>query len=396
MEYRSFAGMPAVSLLGFGAMRLPKVDPAREDIAFDEAKAMLDAALAGGVNYIDTAWPYHEGMSESFLGEALAGRARDSYVLATKLPVWEVASKAEADELFAKQLAKLRTDFVDFYLLHSLDGARFSGVEDNGLYDWGCQQKAAGRIGHLGFSFHGTIADLERILNAHTWDFAQIQLNWLDWELQEAGRAYQMLVDADVPVVIMEPVRGGALANLPADCLAELKAADETASPVSWALRFAGSLPGVLTVLSGMSTLRQVEENLATFTDFESLGKREQEVLEAAKTLYQASGTVPCTGCRYCMDCPYGVDIPRCFALYNQYKLSGNAFGYNIGLSILGDERQAQNCTACGSCLELCPQHIDIPDELEKLLVETEDLISVDEFRAARARQIALREAGGS
>jgi predicted aldo/keto reductase-like oxidoreductase len=335
-------------------------------------------------------------MSETFLGRALVSRRpRDSFFLATKLPVWEIDSPAAAEALFARQRAKLCTDYIDFYLLHSLDGARFTQLEQAGLYDWARDQQKAGKIRHLGFSFHGTIADLERIIAAHAWDFAQIQLNYLDWDLQHAGRAAELLREAAIPIIVMEPVRGGTLAALPDSAEQLLKSADSQASPASWALRFAASVPGVLTVLSGMSTVSQVEENSETLgRDFRPLNQSEYATLAEALVALQAAGTIPCTACRYCMDCPFGVDIPRVFAFYNQYKLTHNSFSYQLNLDILGKQAQAAQCSACGQCLDRCPQHIDIPTQMGVVAHESALLQGVDEFRAKRAKKIAQREGG--
>ncbi|MCL2403564.1 MAG: aldo/keto reductase [Coriobacteriia bacterium] len=401
MPHKDGKGGEKLSLLAFGIMRLPvtKTEAGAEDIDVELSTELIDHALANGVTYFDTAWPYHEGQSEPFLGEALVSRhPRDSFYLATKLPVWEVDTPADADIVFAKQLAKLRTDYVDFYLMHALDGERFDHLIESGLLQWAIDLQRAGKIGRLGFSFHGTIDDLRRIIAAHDWDFGQLQLNYLDWELQKAGQAYQMFTDAGIPVMVMEPVRGGKLASLTPAAEKLLKDVQPDKSIASWAFRFAGGLPNVVTILSGMSMLDQLKDNLATFSAVESdlaLTDSEQETLDAALDASMLAAAIPCTACKYCMPCPYGVDIAGVFGSYNAFKMGGSDFGYMMGLKALGDDALADSCIGCGECAPLCPQQIDIPVEMEKIATETAEKLSVDEQRAERADLMAQREEDG-
>ena len=404
MIYRSMPTGEKLSLLGFGIMRMPtvKTDGGLEDIDVARSTELIDHALTQGVNYFDTAWPYHDGQSESFLGAALVERyPRDSFYLATKLPVWEINSPQEADEVFAKQLKKLRTDYVDFYLMHALDGKRLDHILNAGLLDWAIALQKSGKIKRLGFSFHGTIDEFKRILAVHTWDFGQIQLNYLDWELQRAGEAYQLLADAKIPVIIMEPVRGGKLASLAPAAEEILKTARPDKSIASWAFRFAGELPEVVTVLSGMTTMEQLKDNLKTYSADEvgesdlRLSDSERKALDAALEASKLNNAIPCTACKYCMPCPYEVDIAGVFGAYNAYKMGGSAFGYQMCLKALGDGALADSCIGCGDCVPLCPQNIDIPIEMEKIASEMAELTSVDDFLAERAKTIAFREQRG-
>jgi len=399
MIYRSLPTGEKLSLLGFGIMRMPTIPTGTQtdDIDVQASTELIDYALARGINYFDTAWPYHDGQSESFLGNALIDRhPRDSFYLATKLPVWEINTPAEADALFAKQLAKLRTDFIDFYLMHALDGERLDFIVSSGLLDWADDLQKQGKIKRLGFSFHGTIDDLKHIIAAHDWEFAQIQLNYLDWELQKAGEAYQLLVDAGIPVIIMEPVRGGKLAALAPKAEEILKAIHPDKSVASWAFRYAGELPEVVTVLSGMSNLEQLQDNITTYSMTESdlrLSDDEREVLTAALEASNLASAISCTTCKYCMPCPYGIDIAGVFGSYNAYKMGGSAFGYRLGQKALGEDALAESCIHCEECVPLCPQNIDIPAKMDLVASENAKLLSLDEYRTERADIIAQREA---
>lgn len=366
MEYRSFPSIGAdVSLLGFGCMRFPTVNG--EDAHIDEpaATALLDAALAGGVNYFDTAYPYHSGQSEPFLARALAARRpRDSFFLASKLPVWLPKSAEEADQLFERQLARCGVAYFDFYLAHNLSAEHDALFEGYGGYGVLARKKAEGKIRRLGFSFHDRPELLERVIREHEWDFVQLQLNYLDWALQDAQGQYERAASRGLPVVVMEPVRGGALASLTEGARAVLAVAAPGRSTASWAIRFAAGLPGVMTVLSGMSTPEQVADNLSTMSPFAPLSEVERGALDRALSLYRAAGAIPCTGCRYCMECPAGVDIPKTFAAYNQFKTDGSRGHFRNSYDYMGGEHQPTRCVQCGACLSKCPQQIDIPARL--------------------------------
>lgn len=365
MEMRQYRDTDVkVSLLGMGCMRLPKVDPEKEDIDYEKAQEIIDYAYANGVNYFDTAYGYHGGQSELFVGQALKKYPRESFFLASKMPIWCVKEKGDVERIFNEQLQRCQTDYFDFYLFHSQNAANFQKCQEFGVYEFLSQMKAEGKIRRLGFSFHDTPEVLRHICDTYPWDFAQIQLNYLDWEMQDAKTQYQILNDREIPVIVMEPVRGGVLASPceAADILFREERPDK--SVASWAIRFAASLPGVLTVLSGMSNMEQVRDNVDTMARFEPLTDREREVIDEALEAYRKKDTVPCTGCRYCMDCPFGVDIPKMFSLYNHYVLDRDGEDYLEAYEAQPESQRADQCQACGACMEKCPQHIRIPDQM--------------------------------
>ncbi|SBV90549.1 Oxidoreductase, aldo/keto reductase family [uncultured delta proteobacterium] len=373
MEKRFFPRIgKEVSLLGFGCMRLPLLEPPKQDIDYPLAEAMIDKAVAMGVNYFDTAWAYHDEKSEAFIGHALRKYPRESVYLANKLPIWLVQSPEDVDRLFLEQLDRCQVSYFDFYLIHALDNERYGIHERHGVYEALRRKKEQGCIKHLGFSFHATAGLLETIVTDHQWDFVQIQLNYVDWDMCDAKSLYGILAERNIPVVVMEPVRGGALATLNDKAVDILKTADPEASTASWAIRYAASLPNVMTVLSGMSTMEQVEDNLKTMADFHPLAASEYAVIEKAAAAYRESGAIPCTACRYCMDCPSGVDIPRVFAVYNHYCVNKRWIQFNNNYKALQEEEQAHNCVACNVCVEQCPQKIDIPGQM-RMIVEFVD-----------------------
>lgn len=354
------------SLLGFGCMRFPTL--ADGSIDEPEAERMLDKAIAEGVNYIDTAYPYHEGKSEIVVGKVLKKYDRKSFYLATKLPVWLVSTADDVDKLLDEQLGKLQTDYIDFYLMHAMDKERWEKMKAAGCVERLEQLKAQGKIRYFGFSFHDSYEVFEEMLNARDWDFCQIQLNYMDTQEQAGIRGYELAEKKQIPVVIMEPIKGGSLAVFADDIMEKFKRLDAKASPSSFALRFVGSLPGVKVILSGMSTMEQVEDNLNTFRDFKPLTEEERQVIsEIADTL---KGRVQngCTGCRYCMPCPAGVDIPGNFKAWNTYHMYQN---YNVVKwkweTELGDKQQAKNCVKCGKCEMACPQKLSIRQDLERV-----------------------------
>ncbi len=354
----------SVSVLGLGCMRLPKVSPDKEDIDYARAQEIVDYAFAHGINYFDTAHMYHGGKSEEFVGHALQKYDRNSYFLATKMPVWMAKTPVDVERIFNRQLELCKTDYFDFYLIHSLNQEHYKKCKEFGVYEFLERKKREGAIRHLGFSFHDVPDLLETICDEHAWDFAQIQLNYLDWEMQDAKRQYEILERHQIPCIIMEPVRGGTLAS-PCEAANKLfKAASPEKSIASWAIRYAASLPNVLTVLSGMSNIDQIIDNVNTMTDFEPLSEQEYAVIDSAVAAYKAKDTVPCTGCRYCMDCPSGVEIPKMFSLYNRYAVDQNADTYRRALSEVPASELAENCIACGLCAQHCPQAIAIPEKL--------------------------------
>ncbi len=370
MEKRYFENIgKEISLLGFGCMRLPKREDSsnKDAIDFDAAEALIDKAYAAGVNYFDTAYPYHGGESERFIGKALSKYPRESFNLATKMPTWNLSTPERVREIFCEQLENCGVEYFDFYLMHALDAKRIDATEKVGMYDFLKSMKDEGKIRRLGFSFHDSPAALEDILSRHEWDFVQIQLNYLDWNMIDSKRLYEIIEAYGVPAVIMEPVRGGALATLNAEARAILKAAEPEMSIASWAIRFAASLPNVMCVLSGMSDEKQVEDNIATVSDFRPLDCHDRDVISRAVRAYQSAGTIPCTACRYCMPCPMGVNIPSVFSVYNRWCTTQNNKELLRNYELLGTEQQAHNCIACGACMTHCPQSITVPDNMKMI-----------------------------
>lgn len=353
------------SLLGFGCMRFPK--RADGEIDEEQAQKMLDRALEAGVNYIDTAYPYHDGKSEPFVGRALKKHDRSSYYLATKLPVWLVNSVEDAERIFAQQLERLQTDYIDFYLLHAMNKGMWDKMLKLGVVDFCRRLKDEGKIRYLGFSFHDSYEVFEEMLGARDWDFCQIQLNYMDTEEQAGMKGYLLTEQKQIPLVIMEPVKGGSLAKFSDDITDRLRAADPDASTASFALRWVGSLPNVKVILSGMSDMEQLEDNLKTFAQFCPLTDAERGTIDEVVSVLRGRVQNGCTGCRYCMPCPAGVNIPGCFSAWNTYHMYSN---YNVVSweweKELGDKAQAKNCVKCGKCETHCPQHLKIREDLAR------------------------------
>ncbi|MDR1069440.1 MAG: aldo/keto reductase [Gracilibacteraceae bacterium] len=376
METRKYAPTgEAISLLGFGCLRLPLLpDGGSGSIDMAATKNMVRIAMSGGVNYYDTSYIYHQGKSENAIGEALREYPRRSFNLATKMPTFIITSREKAEDIFADQLKKCQVDYFDSYLLHSLNEEIFANCERLGLYEMLMQKKAAGKIRRLGFSFHGRPDTLEWILDSHRWDFAQIQLNYVSWYYSTTRTEYELLAQYDVPVVVMQPLRGGHMASLGPKAAKMLQEADPQTSAAYWGFRFAATKPRVLTVLSGMSTPEQVEDNLRIFSSFRPLSAQEEALLQKAAGAQRTNSEVPCTDCRACMPCPQNVNIPHLIDAYNYYKKSGMNFDFEFSCARLPTEELARHCTACGQCVPLCPQGIDIPGkmadcaELEKVI----------------------------
>lgn len=354
------------SLLGFGCMRFPTMS----DGKIDEGKAeqMLDRAIAEGVNYIDTAYPYHDGRSEVVVGKILKKYERNSFYLATKLPVWLVNTVEDVDRLFEEQLGKLQVEYIDFYLMHAMDRERWEKMKKIGCVERLEELKAKGKIRYLGFSFHDSYEVFEEILCSRDWDFCQIQLNYMDTEEQAGMRGYQLAADRKIPLIIMEPVKGGSLAAFSDDIMEYFHQFDPEASAASYALRWVGSKPGVKVILSGMSTMEQVEDNLKTFRGFKPLSEEEEKAIGKVVETIRSRVQNGCTGCRYCMPCPAGVDIPGCFSAWNTYHMYQNYYAVNWKWEHdMGPEHQAKNCIKCGKCEKVCPQKLKIREDLEKV-----------------------------
>lgn len=373
MELRKMENIGVeTSLLGFGCMRFPTL----EDGSIDEvlAEKMLDEAMAKGVNYYDTAFPYHNGDSEPFVGRVLNKYDRSSYFLATKLPVWLVESKEHAEQIFYDQLKRLDKEYVDFYLLHALDKERFEKVKELGIIDLCEKLRKEGKIRFLGFSFHDDYEVFEEIINAHNWDFCQIQYNYMDTELQAGDKGYKLAEEKGIPMVIMEPVRGGLLAGFSKDIEDMFQDTTPGKSIASWAVRWVASHPNVKVVLSGMSTPEQVADNLDTFNNFKALSEAEEKTVDEVVRTLRARVQNGCTGCRYCMPCPAGVDIPTSFRIWNDYHIYQNyGFVKNRWETGLKQEEKPVNCAECGACEEQCPQKISIREHLKRVQEELDN-----------------------
>jgi len=370
-----------LSILGFGCMRLPTTKEGQ----IDEPRAtrQVRGAIDRGVNYLDTAWPYHAGESENFLGRALSDGYRDKIKLATKLPSWMVDSREDMDTYLNTQLEKLKTDYIDYYLLHSLAGGSWDNLERLGAKAFLDKAKTDGRIVNTGFSFHGILDDFKRIVDAYSWDFCQIQYNFLDEENQAGTEGLKYAAARNLGVVIMEPLRGGnlGLPEPPPDVASIWEKADKKRTPVEWALRWVWNHPEVTVLLSGMNKETHIDENLSIAAKArpKSLTEDELKLVEEAGRKYRDLMKVPCTGCGYCMPCSSDVAISRCFDVYNKMHMFGNVeeakFSYALGMGgvFSGTPSFASQCVRCEECLEKCPQGIEIPDILEKVADELED-----------------------
>ena len=372
MQYRKFGKLDwQVSTLGFGAMRLPNIDgdPGRIDV--EEATRMLHHAIDQGVNYVDTAYPYHQGTSETFLGQALQGGYRERVHLVSKLPVWLVEKSSDLDRFLDEQLERLQTSYLDLYLLHGLGQDRWDKVREMKVLDWAERQMAAGRFHHLGFSFHDTYEVFTKIIDSYdNFVMAQVQYNLMDVDYQAGTRGVQYATSRGLAVVVMEPIRGGMLAGkLPTRIMDLWDSAPVQRKPADWALRWVMNHPEVSVVLSGMSSMQQLEENLATANNArpDHLSADELALIGKVRDAYLELAPIPCTRCEYCLPCPNGVNIPRVFELYNEALMYSDYATSRMRYQWLSAEQKASACVECGTCETLCPQSIEIIEWLAKV-----------------------------
>lgn len=366
--YREFQDLK-LSALGMGAMRLPVIDGNDSKIDYAETEKMISYAIENGINYYDTAWGYHNGNSETVIGKALSKFPRETFYLADKFPGYDLSNMDKVEEIFEKQLEKCKVEYFDFYLFHNVCEMNIDAYLDEKyhIFDYLMRQKDNGRIRHLGFSAHGSCDVIRRFLEKYGkyMEFCQLQINYIDWSFQNAKEKVELLSEYNIPVWVMEPLRGGKLAKLSPDTEIQLKKIRPNEKAPSWAFRFLQSIPGVKVILSGMSDFEQLKENIKTFETDEPLDYNEMEQLLSI-TRSSIKETLPCTACRYCVShCPKGLDIPTLIELYNEHKFTGGGFIAPMALMAIPNEKHPDACVGCKSCEAVCPQQIKISEAME-------------------------------
>ena len=373
MIYKDFHNLK-LSSLGMGCMRFPTKDN-YGDIDVEKTKEMVAYAFKKGINYFDTAYGYHNGNSEIVMGNILKEYPRDSFYLATKFPGYDINNLKRPEEIFEEQLRKCQVEYFDFYLLHNLCESNIDNYlnEEFGLMEYLLEQKRNGRIRHLGFSTHGTIETTKRFLDVYGkhMEFCQIQLNWLDWKLQNAKGKVELLKEYNLPIWVMEPVRGGKLAKIDEEYEVRLKEARKNSTTVEWAFRFLQSIPEVTMTLSGMSNFDQLKENIQTYESEKPLNEEELNLLFDVSNKMTSKTTLPCTGCRYCTTyCPKGLAIPDLIELYNDHVYSGGSFVSHTVINNLPDNKKPSACIGCRACEKVCPQNIKISEMMKDFVVK--------------------------
>jgi len=363
-----------ISKLGFGLMRLPRTSDTSSEINYDTSAKLVDYAMANGINFFDMAYTY-EG-NEDFAGAVFSKYPRDSYKLATKCPPWMVKTPEDFKRIIEEQLVRCKTDYFDYYLVHNLaqemkraegNEEYFKNFERNGMYEALQKKKAEGVVRNVGFSFHGTLELFKRLIDGFNWDFVYIQLNYVDWKATDAKTQYELATERGIPVIVMEPLRGGTLVELGDEATKLLKKARPNDSLASWGIRYAASLPNVISVLSGMNSMEQLKDNIATIESFTPVTEQDKTLLDMVTEIYNKSGAISCTGCEYCVPCPRGVNIPKILSYYNLAMRRGYRIPFDNGYSTLSDSEKASNCNACGLCAEKCPQHLPIADHMNQI-----------------------------
>ncbi|MBN2540399.1 MAG: aldo/keto reductase [Bacilli bacterium] len=371
MKYRSLGQNESVSILGFGCMRLPVVNEVYADIDETEATKQIRYAIDNGVNYIDTAYPYHGENSEAFVGRALQDGYRDKVFLATKCPSWLIKTREDMDKYLDIQLERLQTDYIDYYLLHALNKNYWENYKKLGVWDFIDKALESGKIKHIGFSFHDEYPVFEDILTSYDWDFCQIQMNYFDEDYQAGLKGLKLAGKRNIDVIIMEPLRGGRLAEQgPGEIQAIWQKAENKHSSAGWALRYLWNYPEVKTILSGMNNMDHIKENIkeAEKAKVNMLTEDEKALINEVKHVYKSRIQVDCTNCKYCMPCPHGVDIPANFAFYNNAFVFDDKEHFKTAFrNQLKPESWADACQKCGECEPKCPQQIEIIQELERV-----------------------------
>ena len=368
MVYKEFQGLK-LSMLGMGTMRLPVIDGDDSNIDSAAAEKMIDYAMENGVNYYDTAWGYHNGNSETVVGKALSKYPRDKFYLATKFPGYDLSNMGKVEEIFEEQLKKCQVDYFDFYLVHNVCELNIDAYLDPkyGTYDYLVKQKENGRIRHLGFSAHGSYDVMKRFLEVYgeKMEFCQIQLNWLDWSFQDAKAKVELLREHNLPIWVMEPLRGGKLASLSEEDSEKLTRLRPDEDAPAWAFRFLQSIDDVAVILSGMSDMDQLQDNIRTFETEKKLNREEMDTLFDIADKMVKKSVLPCTACRYCTShCPNGLDIPTLIELYNEHKFTGGGYIAPMTLQTIPQDKQPSACIGCRSCEAVCPQQIKISESM--------------------------------
>ena len=355
-----------IPLLGFGCMRLPMKNETTIDM--QELDRMVYYCMEHGANYFDTAYMYVNSQSEIAMGKTLKRYKREDFILADKSPIYKMKTQSDVRKIFEEQLKKCQVEYFDFYMCHNINKNTFDTYKKVNMYDELLKLKQEGKIKYLGFSFHGTPDILREVVKEHKWDFCQLQINYLDWDVVKAHEQYEIVQNEKIPVTVMEPLRGGGLVNLSDKALQKLKSAYPDTTPAEFGLRWAASRQNVITVLSGMSNLQQVKENIATFMNYKDMTEEEEKVADEIAKIIQSQGEINCTACKYCMEvCPRSINIPAIFALYNQYKVTSNKMLFKIYYESLAESEQAHNCIKCNLCNKNCPQNLEIPQLLAKV-----------------------------
>ena len=354
-----------IPLLGFGCMRLPMKG---NEVDMVELDKMVDYCMQHGANYFDTAYMYVDSKSEIAMGQVLKKYKREDFIVADKSPIYKMKTRDDVVKIFEEQLQKTQLDYFDFYMCHNINKNTIDTYRNVNMYDELLKLKNEGKIKYLGFSFHGTPDILREVVKEHKWDFCQLQVNYLDWDVVKAHEQYDIAQSEGIPVTVMEPLRGGGLVNLSDKALAKLKENYPDTTPAAFGLRWAASRQNVITVLSGMSNLEQVKQNIETFMNYKDMTPEEEKTADEIARIIQSQGEINCTACKYCMEvCPKGINIPAIFSLYNQYKVTNNKMLFKIYYESLAESEQAHNCIKCNLCNKNCPQNLEIPKLLAKI-----------------------------